>query len=1142
MEGSERVVLDVDFAGYVKATTYITIRPTNARLSTVLLHAASNIRITSCKLQGPEKYDPLPEVPATYIHHDPFEQLQPPGESSANIIQSHPEIKRRIWSAMSEKEEGELEIDVSHGWVRIAKARSEDTHTQMRLAEIMITIEYEIVMSELDTEGFVFRRPGDSGFDEGSFNSARHWVPCLDNLWDRCPWELEIIVPRTLAQEVETGDERDEGGAIQELPVTVIASAELEEQVIHPEDSTKAIFYFAQSALSSAQQISFAIGPFSLYVIRADNETKRIMDGEDITESLVLAYCLPGMELQLQNTTSWMRKAMDFFEEYDVYPYTSFKMVFVEDPAIESALSAGMAVFSQSLLYPPEILEQAYVTRPILSFALASQWSGLSIIPKAYSDSWLVDGIALYLNAQLTRKLLGDNEYRYRLRCDIERCVTMDQGDQYPICVPGTLGPVDRPTLQFIHLKAPLVLHILDKRMGKLGTTSALARSVIPEIFRQARADSLAGRQLATEHFFRICKKTTRSLDVIAFQNQWVLGSGCPRFAVRAEYVKRMGKQGYLNLSVYQPPSQAFRVISDKEVNNLEWKAPTEYFTGDLTVHVYDGDEAPFEHIVDVVAEGRIYELPYTANPKRVYRNRSSRRTGRIKAEESQNGAVVNDTEMSEERREALEWKFMNWSQDDMEKLFAQGFDWIRYDPDVEWIAIFERQKDAPGAAHLESNAIVWATQLQSEKDVIAQKEAIDNLCATPLPICSTILTRTVLDDSYFYRIRMHAAESLLRFHLTVDDCSSIGFFHLQKVYRSRYCKASTEELDHLIASIPDPSDLPELMLRQVILRGLCLHPGLELNEGIRKMRDHLVQLLIYDVAPNSPFSLVFYKTALVASLAAVMRKQTPPQRTAVGFQTAVSVLDRILVMDRLMPSYGNLISIAGLQAKLVVALSDRTLLPHNIPFFLAYIRQGNEPALRRTAYDCVLACQPPAQWLVKHIRMLLKRDPSLDFRRHIAQGLADSWLMAFAFGEMDGLHDPTATDKTREMLQRDPDAFLDGDIAHMRQAMSTSEDLRRVISSLIVYVAIRLVSFEVKLVLKVGASAKTKNAAASKSRTSASVKANLREDSANINKKKKKTHKALANGLSEEVFKAGKIIVDRLVSRCDAPRGTRPD
>lgn len=530
-------------------------------------------------------------------------------------------------------------------------------------------------------------------------------------------------MPRILEQETEGEAELSNGKIVQGLPVTVIASAELEEQVIHPEDTTKAIFYFAQSALTSAQQMSFAVGPFSLYVIRADNETKRIVDGGEITESLVLAYCLPGMELQLQNTTSWMRKAMDFFEEYDVYPYTSFKMVFVEDPVSESALSASMAVFSQSILYPPEIIEQSYSTRPILSFALATQWSGLSMIPKAYSDAWLVDGIALYLNAQLTRKLLGDNEYRYRLRCDTERCVTLDQGDQYPICVPGTLAPPDRATLQFIQLKAPLVLHILDQRMTKLGTTLALSRNVIPEILRQARADSLAGRQLSTEHFFRICKKTTRSLDVIAFQNQWVLGSGCPRFAVRAEYVKKVGRQGYVNLSVYQPPSQAFRVVSDKEVNNLEWKAPTEYFTGDLTVHIHDGDEAPFEHVVDVIGEGRIHELPYTANTKRVYRNRSSRRTGKLKAEETQNAAATSEKEMTEDKREATEWKFSNWAQEDMEKLFSQGFDWIRYDPDGEWIAMFDRQKTAVGGLPVESDAVVWGTQLQFEKDVIAQKE-----------------------------------------------------------------------------------------------------------------------------------------------------------------------------------------------------------------------------------------------------------------------------------------------------------------------------------------------------------------------------------------------------------------------------------
>jgi transcription initiation factor TFIID subunit 2 len=38
----------------------------------------------------------------------------------------------------------------------------------------------------------------------GSQQSARIWTPCLDSLWDRCTWELEITVPRNLANEGET--------------------------------------------------------------------------------------------------------------------------------------------------------------------------------------------------------------------------------------------------------------------------------------------------------------------------------------------------------------------------------------------------------------------------------------------------------------------------------------------------------------------------------------------------------------------------------------------------------------------------------------------------------------------------------------------------------------------------------------------------------------------------------------------------------------------------------------------------------------------------------------------------------------------------------------------------------------------------
>lgn len=64
----------------------------------------------------------------------------------------------------------------------------------------------------------------------------------------------------------------------------------------------------------------------------------------------------------------------------------------------------------------------------------------------------------------------------------------------------------------------------------------------------------------------------------------------------------------------------------------------------------------------------------------------------------------------------------------------------------------------------------------------------------------------------------------------------------------------------------------------------------------------------------RSQFSLAFYKGAVLSCLAILLRKQPPPQRTEPKYQSAVSIVDRILAVDRLIPSYGNIISIAGLQ------------------------------------------------------------------------------------------------------------------------------------------------------------------------------------------------------------------------------------
>ena len=58
-------------------------------------------------------------------------------------------------------------------------------------------------------------------------DAARCWVPCIDNLWEKCTWEFEFVVPRYL----EEADERDEFDTNEPSPTIVLCSGELVEQV-----------------------------------------------------------------------------------------------------------------------------------------------------------------------------------------------------------------------------------------------------------------------------------------------------------------------------------------------------------------------------------------------------------------------------------------------------------------------------------------------------------------------------------------------------------------------------------------------------------------------------------------------------------------------------------------------------------------------------------------------------------------------------------------------------------------------------------------------------------------------------------------------------------------------------------------------
>jgi transcription initiation factor TFIID subunit 2 len=57
-------------------------------------------------------------------------------------------------------------------------------------------------------------------------------VPCVDNLWEKCTWEFQFVVPRYLEERDQIRSDDDELDDPQDTtPTIVVCSGELGEQV-----------------------------------------------------------------------------------------------------------------------------------------------------------------------------------------------------------------------------------------------------------------------------------------------------------------------------------------------------------------------------------------------------------------------------------------------------------------------------------------------------------------------------------------------------------------------------------------------------------------------------------------------------------------------------------------------------------------------------------------------------------------------------------------------------------------------------------------------------------------------------------------------------------------------------------------------
>ncbi|KAK7058614.1 hypothetical protein VNI00_002250 [Paramarasmius palmivorus] len=1018
MQREHILVLEIDFSGILWGYTEITIIPTSSELRTINLHSRQ-CTIHSVQVASHE---------AEFIHHDPLTNVTVGSANDIPDIHLHPELKRKLYSALQEGDEGELSIAIpkevslkATGMVGESQSefatpepqtpgpQSQTGQVVTEFSPIVVKIAYSL-RNPVDgfefvtaTENQPYRVP--HAYTTPSCpDAARCWVPCIDNLWEKCTWEFEFVVPRYL-EEREPGEDDD---ATDLTPTVVVCSGELVEQVAHPYSSHKTIFLFSQAVLTSVQHIAFAAGPFHLIQISADNNPDDASSGA--SQPLIYAFCLPGQESMLASTTTALRPAMNFYTtEFGSYPFSSYKVVFVEELPTQRFDSATLALVSVDVLHGDDAIELAIEARHTLSHALACQWSGINIQPKTWSDLWLVNGLAGYISGLFLRKLLGNNEYRFRMKKDMQRVLEWDNGAMPPICQPQHYDPPDSNLLPFINVKAPLILHILDRRLGKSGTSLGLSR-VLPKLFLSAISGEMQNNCLSTHSFLRMCRKVS-GVDPRSFAEQWIYGSGCPSFGVTATFNR---KKMAVEITMRQE-CPAYQALEQNEMAKLMLK-PVQFFEGTMTIRIHEADGTPYEHVLDIRQPFKRYEVPFNTKYKRVRRN-TKRYLARQAAAQA---AAEGDTEAAEamgmvdmgfgleiweKEQERENWKVADWTEEDENTMSGATYEWIRMDADFEWIA--NLKFDQPD--------FMWVSQLQRDRDVVAQLEAVYALAKQPTAIVSSTLTKTVLVSNYHYRIRVEAALALV--HCAIHRLDFLGLFHLFKLFL-RYCYDPEDSNQDLFTHtyVPKPndfSDLSEYFVRKSLVTAIS-RVRFDNGKSPSVVRQFLIDQLRYNDNTSNPYSDALYICTIISAAAAASVSTAAPERGEL-LPTEVRtehneedkrLLDQTLVeieryrsMDRLIPSVHNIVTVATLEFYMVVSVAN--LIPNAIRIAFPLTREGNYVPVRLAAFDILFLSKWYAPPLLRYVLAVMAKDPSRIVRRHVARNACQSLALLVQMGEM---------------------------------------------------------------------------------------------------------------------------------------------
>lgn len=986
---NQRVDLDISFDQRIRGTTHLTIFPENPNITGISLNARQ-CEITKVTVNGlkSDRVDYADPCDTLALHTD-------------STVRQHHHVQQKIDGALTSPPEPELvillpsdlEIKENHEFVtqtadgvkalKSTGILSTETETVEALADTAVSrytrLEVEISFVSIHTRDILQFSCGPPGsgkwphvYTRGGFLPGRTSTlfPCVDSLYYRCTWELSITGPRTVGDALRqiTGDPEEDrtadgAQAYEAKEMVFVCPGEITDDVISKNDPSKRTVSYSISQNVSPQHIGFAIGPFEKLDLGTLREANRIeMLGENATP--ITAYCLPGRLKEVENTCLPTTDALDHFAlTHAPFPFASFSYCFVDDQIDRPASFAGLAVCSTHMLYPETVIDPAQeITRSLVQ-ALTTQWLGIQIIPARAEDTWVVLGSAIFLAELYMKELCGNNEYRYRMKTQSDRICKLDN-ERPSLWDMGALLHVDPEEYEFIALKAPVVLFILDRRIAKTIGSPKMNIS-IGKFMSRARNDDLKDNALSTQDFCKMMEKVLHS-NIDDFINQWVRGAGCPSFSATQRFNK---KKLVIEMTIRQTQNDRNPLAKTLDTNNFMRDVREEHhevyaataqpaFSGPMTIRIHEADGTPYEHIIQIRDTTTKVEVPYNTKYKRLKRSKKQRAKNLARAEndEEQEALVYCLGDVLQDEEEVNNWRITEWSKEDEDRMNSESYEWIRLDADFEWIA--EMRIGQPG--------YMWVSQLQQDRDVDAQLLSIQSIgMYTATPLISSIFLRTMMDARYFHGIRTAAAAVLAKQASPKEPSNMIGLFHLKKAYEELYC---TREGTSVMTKPNDFSDQLSYYLQCALVKSLSrVREDEDGKYTPHEVKAFLLDKLKYNDNSANEFSDAHYVSTLLKGLteALIARRDRPADEdldemstdehtywaNQIHFeQQCLDEIDRYRRMDEWTSSYQNLYSRTALECQAM--LSRAGITRFSIMHFLQYARPGNYDLLRCDAYD----------------------------------------------------------------------------------------------------------------------------------------------------------------------------------------------